>query len=64
MEKLLVPVLVGSVRSDRQGIKAWYGTRYLTDPTAHYKGDTSAWQRAGSSGSPASHPVDSRNRTG
>lgn len=24
---------------DRQGIKAWYGTRYLTDPTAHYQGD-------------------------
>src|SRR3954447_18714042 len=23
---------------DRQGIKAWYGTKYLTDPNAHYKG--------------------------
>jgi hypothetical protein len=31
---------------DRQGIKAWYGTKYLTDPKAHYKGDTSQWQGA------------------
>lgn len=23
---------------DRQGIKAWYGTRYVTDKDAHYKG--------------------------
>lgn len=24
---------------DRAGIGAWYGTRYLTDPTAHFQGD-------------------------
>ena len=23
---------------DRQGIKAWYGTKYVTSPNAHYKG--------------------------
>lgn len=23
---------------DRQGIKAWYGTKYMTSPNAHYKG--------------------------
>lgn len=31
---------------DRQGIKAWYGTRYMTGPNLHYKGDTSAWKGA------------------
>ncbi len=31
---------------DRQGIKAWYGTRYMTGTNLHYKGDTSAWQNA------------------
>lgn len=24
---------------DRAGIKAWYGTKFLTDPTAHFTGD-------------------------
>lgn len=24
---------------DKQGVGAWYGTKYLTDPTAHFQGD-------------------------
>jgi hypothetical protein len=28
---------------DRQGIKAWYGTKYLTDPNAHFTGDGIGW---------------------
>jgi hypothetical protein len=47
---------------DRQGIGAWYGTKYLTSKNLHYKGGASAPNPAGSpspaaGGSPSAAPL-------
>lgn len=49
---------------DRQGIKAWYGTKYLTNPAAHYTGPvrytppaTSSQPGPTTAGAPAAGPA-------